>query len=181
MRYVTTLDTQPAPELHRNPSFVRFNSPSDEQSEPQYQVVFDGKEDERKGKDVGVPDELSSVPTAEYTVEEMQLDRVNAQDSDELDSDLSSPNSQPSSLTSFDAEPSEDINQVATPINGEEGELNYQMSIEETNRKENDIHVTVVPTECKDEGGKTVVVLGAAKTGNKPLSRIKLCIIEFIY
>ena len=112
----------------------------------------------------------------------MQLDGVNAQDSDEVDSgDLSSLTPQPASSlkSSFDAQPSEEINQVVTFINGEEGELNCQLSIEEA---ENDIHlVTGVPTECEDEGGKTVIVLGAAKTGNKPLNHIKHCIIEFTH
>ena len=48
LRYVITLDTQPAPELHRNPSFVRLTFPSDEQSKPHYQVVFDGKDERRE-------------------------------------------------------------------------------------------------------------------------------------
>ena len=47
--YVTTLDTQPSTELHCNPSFVRLAFPTDaEQSEPRYQIVLDGKDDQKR-------------------------------------------------------------------------------------------------------------------------------------
>ena len=107
---------------------MRLTFPSDEQSKPHYQVVFDGKDGQKQGTDADVADELTSVPTAEFTAEEMQLDGVNAQDSDEVDSDLSSLTSQPSNLkSSFDVQPSEEINQVVTPINGEERESNLSV------------------------------------------------------
>ena len=182
MRDVTTLGTQPSTELRRKPSFVKLAFPTDaEQSEPHYRIVLDGKDDQKKGTDVDVADEFTSVPTAEFTTEEIQLHGGNTQDSDEIDSDLSPLSSQPSSLKySCDAQPSEEINQVVIPINGEEGEINY--SIEETHKEENDIHlVTGMPTECEDRGDKTVVVLGAAKTGKIPLNHIIVSIIGITY
>ena len=69
---------------------------------------------------------------------------------------------------------------MVIPINGEEAEINY--SIEQTHKEENDIQlVTGMPTECEDRGGKTVVVLGAAKTGKMPLNHIIVSIIGITY
>ena len=168
LRCVTTLDTPPSPDLHRNRRFGRFDF-NKEQSKPYYQAVCDGKEDQRKGTPSDVADELSSEPAMEFIAEELYL-----------------------------YGPSKDINHAVTPINDEEGELNDQMSIESTKRKENDTDlVTDVPTQCEDEGDNTVVVLRTATAGNKPLNHIidsipfghrrvyydhiKLFIIEFIY
>ena len=133
-----------------------------EQSEPHYRIVLDGKDDQKKETDVDVADEFTSVPTVEFTTEEIQFHGGNTQDSDEIDSDLSPLSSQPSSLKySCDARPAEEINQVVMPVNGEEGEINY--SIEETHKEENDIHlVTGMPTECEDRGGRTVVCSGGS-------------------
>ena len=170
LRYVTpSLRTQPTPELHRNPSFVKSNFTNNDQwSMPRYQTVIDSQDDQKEREIDNAPAEMSSVPTDDAR-EDMQLEGVNAQDSDETDSNFSGPDSQPSSLSyaAFDSQSSEDDNQVVTPIDGEEREVNNQCSIEESYKgAENDIVVpTVVPVECEDTHTRSVVVLGNPKTG----------------
>lgn len=162
MRHV--IPTHPTSALRREPSFVKLAFASNgEQPEPQYRKVLDGKDSQRRETDVDVADESSSVPTAKYFDEKIQLDGVYSQDSDELDSDISAQGSQPSSLTYplFDARSSEEINQVATPINGEETEVKSQLNIEE----ETDANIkTVTPTDCEDQSGKTSFFHAASKT-----------------
>ena len=163
MRHVTP--THPTSEFRREPSFVKLVFASNgEQPEPQYRKVLDGKDSQRKETDIDVADELPSVPTAKYFDEKIQLDGVYSQDSNELDSDISAQGSQLSSLTYplFDARSSEEINQVATPINGEETEVKSQLSIAE----ETDANIkTVAPTDCEDQSGKTSFFHAASKTG----------------
>ena len=129
-----------------------------------------GGQDDQKESDVNTAADLTSVPTEECPREEIQLDGVNIQDSDDTDSDFSALSSQPSSLNHplFDSQSSEEINQVVTPIDGEEREVDYQWSVEEAYKGENDIQVvTVMPVECEDKSVKPVVVLATPKTGRK--------------
>ena len=170
LRYVTpSLCAQPTPKLHRNPSFVKSNFTNNDQwSMPRYQTVIDSQDDQKERDIDNAPAEIPSVPTDDAR-EDMQLEGVNAQDSDETDSDFSGPDSQPSSLNYalFDSQSSEDDNQVVTPIDGEEREGNNQCSIEESYKgAENDIVVpTVAPVECEDKNTRSVAVLGNPKTG----------------
>ena len=161
------MNIQPtSPELQRNPSVIKLSFTHD-QSKPQYQTVLDGQDDQKETDVDNVPAELTSVPTEEHAIEEMQLDGGNTQDSDETDSDFSSLNSQPSSLShpTFDTQDSDD-NEVAVPIDGEEREVNCQLSVEEAHKGGNDIHVvTVMPVECQDKTIEPVVVVAANKTG----------------
>ena len=180
LRYVTNaLNIQPtSPELHRNPSLVKlgFTHEENQQSKPHYQMVFDGQDDQQKTDVDNVPAELTSVPTEEHAIEEMQLD--------DTDSDFSSLNSQPSSLShpTLDTQYSDD-NEVAIPIDGEEREVNCncQLSVEEAHKGENDVQVvTVVPVECQDKIIKPVVVVATNKTSKKLMDNVNNCIIIFI-
>ena len=182
LRYVTSaLNTQPtSPELRHNPSFVFTH---DQQSKSQYQMVLDGQGDQKETDVDNAPAELTSVPTEEHAIEEMQIDGGNAQDSDDTDSDFSSLNSQPSSLShpTLDTQYSDD-NEVAIPIDGEEREVNCQLSVEEAHKGENDVQVvTVVPVECQDKTIKPVVVVTTNKTGRKLMDDVNNCIIIFYY
>ena len=129
--------------------------------------MLDDQDDQKETDVDNVPAELTSVPTEEHAIEEIQLDGGNTQDSDDTDSDFSSLNSQPSSLShpTFDTQDS-DENEVAIPIDGEEREVNCQLSVEEAHKGENDVQVvTVMPVECQDNSIKPVVVMAANKTG----------------
>ena len=145
-------------------------------------MVLDGQDDQKERDVDNVPAELTSVPTEEHPTEEMQLqDGGNTQDSDDTDSDFSTLNSQPSSLSHpmFDSQYSED-NQVVTPIDGEEREVNW--SVEEVHKGENDVQVvTGVPVECEDKSIKPVVVLATPKTGRKLMDDLSIFITYFYY
>ena len=133
---------------------------------PRYQTVIDSQDDQWERDINNAPAEMSSVPTDDAR-EDMQLEGVNAQDSDETDSSFSGPDSQPSSLN-YAVFESQDDNHVVIPIEGEEREVNNQCSIEESYKGENDILVpTVAPVECEDTNTKYVVVLGNPKTGRR--------------
>lgn len=160
-----TLNAQPTLGLHHNPSFVQLEFRSDgPESKSQYQTVLDGrKDDPRELNDVDT-DLASSVSVGEHVTEEMLIDGT--QDSDDTDSDLSSLNSQPSSLDCLSmpiSQPSYEDNQAVTPISGEDTEPNCQSQP----RKENDIHVPVAgyPIQCEDKSTKPVMTLVAPKAG----------------
>ena len=124
-------------------------------------MVLSGRDDPKES-DVDTDVESASVSTVEYRTEEIQLDTLNTQDSDDIDSDFSSLNS---SLTHcpgvFSSQPCEEDNEGVTfMINVEESEV--KMSVEETN---NVSVVTAEPTECEDKSFDTPVALVVAKAG----------------
>jgi len=133
-------------------SFGQF--PDDAKPHDQYTMVRDG----RKELDVGA--ESLSIPTAECNSEEILL---HMQDSDDIDSDFSSLNSQPPSLGC----PEEVVNQWVTPIDEEEAGVTGQMSDEAVNKDENNLVMTGVPVECEEESSSSRVPAVVMKAGRK--------------
>ena len=72
--------------MHRNPSYVKeldFTSDGP-QSKPHYQMVLSGRDDPKES-DVDTDVESASVSTVDYSTEEIQLDALNTQDSDDIE------------------------------------------------------------------------------------------------
>ena len=118
---------------------------------------------------INAPAEFSSVPTEGYAYEEMHC---TAQDSDDIDGDLSIlSRHQPFSLNCQpDSYPNEEVNEVVTPIDGEDNVVNIT-SVEEDPQEVNDIQVvTMMPVECEDKSVQCVVVLPSTKTGMELLN-----------
>ena len=163
LRYVTQ-PTLNEPQLQRNPSYVKqvdFTN-DDPWSKPHYQMVWSGRDDPRES-DVDTDVESASVSTVDYATEEIQLDGLNTQDSDDIDSNFSSLNSSVTHCPLFNTQPSEEDNTFM--INVEESEV--QMSVEETNKETNNVSVvTMEPTECEDTSD-TPVALMVLKAGKK--------------
>ena len=160
-RYVTQL-TLNEPRLQRNPSYAKeldFTN-DDPQSKPHYQIVWSGRDDPRES-DVDTDIESASVSTVDYATEEIQLDGLNTQDSDDIDSDFSSLNSSLTPCPVFNTQSSEEGNTFK-----EESEV--QMSVEETNKEMNNVSVAITePTECEDTSLDAPVALVVTKAGMK--------------
>ena len=149
------------PQLQRKLSYVKQSdfTNDDTQLEPHYQVVRSGRDDPRES-DVDTDVESASVSIVEYATEDIQLDGLNTQDSDDIDSDFSSLNSSLTPCPLFNTQSSEEGNTFM--INIEQSEV--RMSVEETN------NVSVVitePTECEDTSLDAPVALLVPKAGKK--------------
>ena len=149
------------PQLQRKLSYVKQSdfTNDDTQSKPHYQVVRSGRDDPRES-DVDTDVESASVSIVEYATEDIQLDGLNTQDSDDIDSDFSSLDSSLTPCPLFNTQSSEEGNTFMTNI--EQSEV--RMSVEETN------NVSVVitePTECEDTSLDAPVALLVPKAGKK--------------
>ena len=164
LRYVTQ-PTLNEPQLQCNPSYAKeldFTN-DDPQSKPHYQIVWSGRDDPRES-DVDTDVESASVSIVEYATEDIQLDGLNTLDSDNIDSNCSSPNSSLTPCPVFNTQPSEEGNTFM--ISMEESEV--QMSIEETNKETYNVSVvTTEPTECEDTSIDAQVALLVPKASKK--------------
>ena len=153
------------PQLQRKSSYVKQSdfTNDDTQSKPHYQVVRSGRDDQRES-DVDTDVESASVSIVDYATEDMQLDGLNTQDSDDIDSDFSSLNSSLTPCPLFNTQSSEEGNTFM--INMEVSEV--QMSIEETNKETYNVSVvTTEPTECEDKSLDAPGALLVPKAGKK--------------
>jgi len=148
-RCVAVLSTPPTSGLPRNSSFVQLQFLNDEK--PQYKMVFSGTEES------GGEAESLFGPTAGVTaecnsgeIEEIHFNVLHMQDSDDTDSEFSSLNSQPPSLSYL-----EEVNHEVTPIDEEEA----------VDNDKNDNHVPSLLVECK--GGSNSFLAVSAKAGRK--------------
>ena len=157
LRYVTQT-TLNEPQLQRNPSYAKELDFTNDgpQSKPHYQIVWSGRDNPRES-DADTDVESASVSTVDYATEEIQLDGLNTQDSDDIDSDFSSLNSSLTHRPVFNTQSSEEGNTFK-----EESEV--QMSVEETNN----VSVAIAePTECEDTSLDAPVALMVPKAGMK--------------
>ena len=173
----TASSLQSTSELKRSRSFVKDFVHID--LKPQYKIVL-GRQDERKeADDINVPPErkeMIDVPAeSSFVLTEGYEMHLTAQDSDDVDSDLSILSSQPSSLNYqlCDSYPNKDVNQVVTPID-EEDKVVCIPSVEEGHQEVTDMQVvTTVPVECEDKCMKYVVVPPSSKMGKESINDLK--------
>ena len=162
----TSLTTRSSQQLNRNISFVTTFLHDDHK--PQYKTVLDGQGDQKEMDNL--PYVSSSVPTNEgYAM------HMTAQDSDDIDGDFTILSHQPSGLNyqPCDSHPNVEVNEVVTPIDGEDKVVNIT-NIEEGHQEVDDISVvTVAPVECEDKSIKSVVVLLPSKTGKELINDLK--------